>query len=210
MVVYRRGMRGFGAAIVALATLAVSACGNSDNRSVGPTATLTIPAPTTSPTPTPTPTLPPGRCRGSGDCSIGFERCLEPGGFAGCGIIRATPTTGGCNSDSDCASYGDLFVCEYPDPHECYGSLSRLCLRGCMRDKECPPGEACASSHHCVRRPCSLDSDCPQYFACFSFTGSTPKSCERTGCTTDAPCLGGSCVKGECYSELGTCVPIPE
>jgi hypothetical protein len=157
------------------------------------------PTSTASSTPTPTPTKPPSGCHNTGECEqIGF--CLEPGGNPGSGATPTfTPTVPECVSDSDCARFGETFICS-----------TQTCVPGCTAETICAVGQVCAASHHCVPRPCASDGDCPQFFACYGASGSTSGGCNRRVCDTDTDCFGGFCVNSRCYDKLGTCIPPPE
>jgi hypothetical protein len=157
----------------------------------------------------PTPTPPPGRCRDSNECIVqnsGF--CLVPGGFPGCGPTPApVPTWNQCQTDSDCHSRGDTFICAPVDPATCQFGLA--CMAGCQADSDCRIDQTCDELHRCVARPCASDADCPQLFACLEGSASSLLACQRRGCLLDADCQGGLCVTGYCYDELGTCVLPP-
>lgn len=155
---------------------------------------------------TPPPMIESG-CRDSSDCNPAFELCLEPGGFAGCGVTPApVPTWDRCQVDSDCRSRGEAFICTSAEPRRC--QFGRACMAGCLADGDCAVGKACDPTHRCVPRPCTSDADCPPLFACPDLREGS-RGCYRRTCVTDPNCLGGFCVAGSCYDQLGACVALP-
>ena len=157
--------------------------------------------------PTPTPTPPAGRCRDSNECQQGGGRCLAPGAFPGCGPTPApVPTLDRCQVDTDCRSRGEDFICTPVDPRTC--EIGLVCVAGCKTDADCAVGEACDPTHRCAPRPCASDTDCPPLFAC-SDLPEGQRGCYRRTCVTDPDCIGGFCVTGSCYDQLGACATPP-
>lgn len=162
---------------------------------------------------TPTATLAPFECRHEIDCTAGFGLCLEPGGFAGCGICYPDLVIDEdfvrCDTDTDCA----VGVCE-PLGFEtrtctaCSGS-ALVCMAGCAFDDECASGTQC-DRRRCVPQRCSSDAPCPPHFACLPTGDGRGGICTRSACSIDQDCSDGFCVKGLCYDALGQCTPIPE
>lgn len=177
--------------------------------------------PTTSPSMgTATPTRPPGptatlasaACRQSNDCNAAFELCLEPGGFAGCGICYPETEIDReyqrCSTDAECGND----ICEplgLPTRtcSACFGPVF-VCMPGCSKDDECAAGKQCDRGR-CVPQACSADQQCPVHHACLPATDNGSGVCLRKTCTNDAECSGGFCVKGMCYDALGRCTAIP-
>jgi hypothetical protein len=158
-------------------------------------------------TPTPTPAPPFGRCRHYDECQQSGGRCLAPGEFPGCGPTPApVPTLDRCQVDTDCRSRGDAFICTPVDPRTCEFGLA--CVAGCRTDGDCAVGEACDLTHRCVPHPCTFDADCPALFACPNVSEGQ-RGCYRRTCVTDPDCLGGFCVTGSCYDQLGACATPP-
>jgi hypothetical protein len=140
----------------------------------------------------------PGRCHIKNDCS-GFEECVAPGAFAGCGICA--PPGVPCTSDSDCAGVRQQ-IC---DVGQCACTGAKSCIDGCDVTG-CGVGEVCGSDLRCKPQSCP----CPANFDC------TSAGCIRHACSTDTDCPGAFCVESQpfgptaCFSQLGTCEPEPE
>jgi len=170
--------------------------------------------PTPTPSPTATVTLGPGQCRTWSDCDSRFNLCLEPGGFAGCGICLNDDMIDSmyrrCHADSDCESFESPTVCQPlgQTSHTCSpcsGSPVLVCLTGCSTDEDCGAGRVCEGSR-CIGARCRSDEDCLPEDACVSEEGMA--RCVRRACTNDFDCAG-YCVNGLCYSEPGECVLMP-
>ena len=140
-----------------------------------------------------------GRCRSETDCEgrLG-DRCLEPGGFLGCGICRMPDPSEVCTDDSMC----DGRVCER-DPRDCFCGGESTCRAGCSADS-CEVGEECMPDGHCGPASCDGVAECPSQFDCVE------GGCVRFRCEGDGDCPGeGWCVRGACYDEPGSCTPLP-
>ena len=184
-----------------------------------PTEPVGVPSPTPAPTASPTAEAVLGApCRDSSDC--GSFICLEPGGFAGCGICIDVESQ--CQADADCPSgEGGAMVCAKFHPPPCPCALDPalyVCIPACHSDGECDQGETCNGAGHCVARPCVSDADCPAQFACEPATGGSDSACQRRRCEADSDCAGGFCVEGwifaanpgrRCYADLGACTALP-
>jgi hypothetical protein len=172
------------------------------------TPTETSTPPPASPTPTPAP----DGCRNDADCTASFDRCLEPGGFLGCGICYSDAEIDSdfqrCSADADCGSG----VCQPLGPSTrtcspCSG-IAYVCMPGCASDAECEPGTTCDRGR-CAPQPCSADPDCPPQHACIQESDQAPPVCLRKSCSSDLGCEGAFCVDGSCYDALGRCTPPP-
>lgn len=184
-----------------------------------PTPTLATPGnsistATATPTqpPDPTVTLAPHACRQSNDCDAAFELCLEPGGFAGCGICYPESEIDReyqrCTTDADCGSD----ICEplgLPTRtcSACSGH-ALVCMPGCTADDQCAPGTRCDRGR-CAPQPCISDQQCPAQHSCVPAADTGAETCQRKACATDLVCGDGFCVKGLCYDALGRCTLIP-
>jgi hypothetical protein len=148
-------------------------------------------------------------CQSQSECPTLAPLCIAPGEFSGCGICTPTPV---CQSDSDCQAIDGGFgpighTCDDPKLYGECGSCSgsgKACISGCSSNDNCPEGQACTATHHCVGKACASAADCPQDFECAS------DHCQRTPCTVDGDCPIGFCVKGACYGSFGTCMPAPQ
>jgi hypothetical protein len=181
------------------------------------------PAQPVTPTPSPvaTATLASGQCRWSGNCDSGYQFCLEPGGFLGCGICYPDSIIDEsyhrCSTDADCHALGDSEVCTElglasATCSPCNGFVS-VCMQGCSGDEECGLGQIC-EQQRCVGSHCSNDQQCLALFTCALAGDGATSRCMRRPCTTDTDCGDGFCVAGRsstglCYSELGQCVIPP-
>jgi hypothetical protein len=155
-----------------------------------------------------------GVCRTANDCDVSFEICVEPGGFAGCGVCLDHQAE--CESDGDCD--GDR-ICE-PIGHSaatCACDPTVLvCVDGCDGDGDCPAGQACGADRHCGPIPCRTpdrprsEDSCPEMFTCDPGIP-LPGECRRTPCASDIDCGEriGFCVNGECYVAPGRCDVVP-
>lgn len=168
------------------------------------------------PTPLATPTGGPSLCRENADCQPSFQLCLEPGGFAGCGICYSDDAIDQnfrrCGTDEDCRDLAESNICE-PLGHvsrtcgPCSGGPVTVCLSGCSDDDECNSGQVCVA-HRCTGRTCSDAQTCPPQHTCVE-SPEEAMTCTRQICTNDADCGDDSCVQGFCYDDLGRCVAIP-
>jgi hypothetical protein len=143
-----------------------------------------------------------GACRSDADCDGPASRCIEPGGFVGCGICQHLEDP--CTFDADCP--GDL-ICELSPPSacSCQGPVL-VCQQGCGGDGDCAEGENCAADRHCRAKPCSSAPDCPAQFRCSEGAG----VCQRLPCSEEDDCAGsGRCVNAFCYDDFGSCEAIP-
>jgi hypothetical protein len=155
---------------------------------------------------------PAGRCREAADCNPSSHLCLEPGGFAGCGIcypdLFIDQTYHRCAADSACAE-GD--ICEYLGTPlgtcaPCEGPVA-VCVPGCRSDIDCDAAQACVLGR-CVGRPCTGQRDCPGQYECPGDDEGGMR-CVWRPCSSDAECPGGMCVNGTCHTELGRCTLYP-
>lgn len=153
-------------------------------------------------------------CRNDRDCDFGLQRCLEPGGFRGCGICFPDFMLEGyrrCTNDSECLARGAGEICEpLGDASRtctpCSGPRS-VCLAGCSDAAPCEEGQVC-EEHRCVGQPCLQSHECPAAHDC-DLPSAGQGRCIRRPCVTDVECADGVCVKGACYTELGRCEAIP-
>ncbi len=168
-----------------------------------PTQTATV-----TPSPSSTPTVPAeDLCREDGDCEPSFLICLEPGGFAGCGVCQTFPEDE-CRTDADCVALGERYICSEAGPRLCPCETPVfVCVQGCSDTPDCDVGEVCDDQNRCVPSPCDDDSDCPEQFSCHESQGDG--RCGRRACDSDPDCPQGFCVQGRCHAELGTCTAIP-
>lgn len=133
-------------------------------------------------------------CGSDDDCVSPNSICVQPG--------QPTPYCGDqCKTDADCAR-GVAPRCL---PPACQGTCcGNYCVPGCLTDGDCAFGEVCTSGL-CTPPPCSsssLSSSCPLNFLC------SGTLCQRIACGSDAACGAlQHCVRGACYSGLGTCAP---
>jgi len=154
---------------------------------------------------------PPGRCRQASDCALSSELCLEPGGFAGCGVCYPDDVIDEmfrrCATDTDCR---EGRICEplgIPSRtcSPCAGGSVSVCLVGCVGDADCDAAQACVLGR-CIGRPCSTEQACPGQYAC---PDAGERRCVRRTCGGDVDCPGGMCVNGTCHVELGRCELYP-
>jgi hypothetical protein len=149
-------------------------------------------------------------CRHTGECpNQAFERCVEPGGFAGCGICEDYEDE--CASDTDCGGSGAICTEEPVPPCPCDGTPALICAPACAGDHVCRDGEHCAADGHCRPLACERNTDCPPHFICGGDDGTDRRTCNRRRCSgADADCGdGGFCVLFECYDERGSCQVLP-
>jgi len=163
--------------------------------------------PTATPSATPTLASAGDPCRRTEDCRRPELVCVEPGGFAGCGICRLEEDQ--CDIDADCTVQGDGLVCELQPMlgSDCLCHPTLLCIPGCGGDGDCEIGEQCTASH-CVPRKCTGSSDCPRHFSCIQ-QPLNGHICRRSFCSSDADCEDGFCVDSDCYDSLGRCEVLP-
>ncbi len=138
-------------------------------------------------------------CRQQTDCQ-GGQFCLPPGQPLCGGACMIPPA---CNDDAFCQANGGsaTSVCDVP-VCECGGPM-KGCIPGCTQPSDCPDGDTCSSTHHCVPIPCG---QCPAHFTCDASGG----HCVRQTCSSDGDCGAGACVEGGCYDTPGTCMfPVP-
>ncbi|MBS2016376.1 MAG: hypothetical protein JST00_26060 [Deltaproteobacteria bacterium] len=165
-------------------------------------------------------------CRVSSECKPGFEQCLGPGAFGGCGVAAG----GNCDTDEDCKNVGNppaldagadggdggeveagpppaRLVCAPPGACQQRGS----CAPPCTSDQQCGstpevPRRCVLSTGKCELVQCSSDAECAVNFRC---SDGPVRLCTRRSCTTDAECKG-ACVDKLCYSGIGKCTPLPQ
>lgn len=152
------------------------------------------------PTPTPTPL---GACRDAGDCVAGSEYCRLPDDPNLCGICLNQDDE--CVSDADCKFLGEPGICIEAGIHSCPPCSPPLfiCEFGCTSDFDCRAWERCGADHHCGPVPCTTTADCPDEFDCAG------RACARRECLRDEDCDAGPCLRGRCYSQLGSCELLP-
>ncbi len=136
-------------------------------------------------------------CRSQSDCSSLGQVCLYPGQPLCGGACMVPPT---CNDDAFCQANGGgpNMICDYP---QCGCGGQKGCIPGCATPSDCPDGQTCSATHHCVNFACG---SCPAHFVCAS-----DGSCQRQTCNVDGDCSSGYCVDGGCYDSLGTCSFLP-
>jgi hypothetical protein len=136
-------------------------------------------------------------CRSQSDCSSLGQVCLYPGQPLCGGACMIPPA---CNGDAFCQANGGgpNMICDYPQC-ACGGQMG--CIPGCTMPSDCPSGQTCSATHHCVDFACG---SCPPHFVCGS-----SGSCQRQTCNVDGDCGTGYCVDGGCYDSLGTCSFLP-
>lgn len=140
-------------------------------------------------------------CESSAACTGDGQRCIAPGGFAGCAVCR--PVDPGCVRDAECIALSPELVCDTAPPSLCACVPVLQCVAGCTSPADCAGGDVCAAGH-CVAQPCSGDAACPVHFACAA------GACVRRSCAADADCGTGYCVLDQCYDALGRCdAPTP-
>jgi hypothetical protein len=136
----------------------------------------------------------PGQCSTEQACKSGL--CYQPGQSIGCGMCKPGEST--CQDDSKCALED---ICR-PVVCSCEGALA--CQPGCKTASDCAEGQTCAGDFHCTSLVCKPgDASCPADFACVMPTSGNP-GCMRKTCSASSECQG-VCVKGECFSQPGTC-----
>jgi hypothetical protein len=146
-------------------------------------------------------------CHATSDCPIDYT-CAWPGVSLGCpgahtceilSVDRSVvdpKSIPGCQSDIDCADAGAGFICTARGQCSCY--VNPYCVAGCTGSSQCDEGQVC-TAYRCVAAPCETVTDCPNNFICSG-------SCSRKTCAKDADC-NGYCLGGECYDNIGQCVP---
>lgn len=165
-------------------------------------------------------------CRLTAECKAGFEQCLGPGEFGGCGAVAS----GDCDTDEDCSrvpptldggsdatddadaavdagSTPDRRVCGVRGPCQQRG----LCVPACTSDLDCPSTSAerrrCdLATGKCEIVQCSSDAECDASSRC---SDGPVRLCTRRACKTDGECPG-ACVNGGCFATAGKCTPLPQ
>lgn len=145
----------------------------------------------------------------------------------GCAGDGSTPGDG-CRSDADCDGGGGSYCFAPGEPNcpveqSCEGvgcdpgqvclpadpavdaCATAVCRDRCTDDAGCRTGvETCdVPSGECRPIPCDAGFACDVHETCVP--GAPLHGCVRDGCTDDAGCAGGACVKDACYPRLGAC-----
>ena len=144
-------------------------------------------------------------CRDANSCGSGFY-CRAPGEFRGCGVCLRYFDD--CESDVDCQTRGERFICDSIPETYCPCLPAQICQPGCASSAECGAAQECDATFRCVPKQCT-EGECPPHFACEPGTTTSPV-CLRAVCNDDADCTAGYCVNQRCYEALGLCsLPRP-